>query len=102
MALQPKQIDDLNKEELMDLIVYHGQHPRITADKLFPGIPGRYKFLNIIRNYCWNKYTALNLPNDKDNRLKYIQICADIYCQLPDQFRIINIHLIPRRDPKCT
>lgn len=91
-----KQLDELNKEELLDLALYIEKHPHLAAKRLFNNAQARVKHTRSVKNYCWNKYTALYQKGP--TRSKYIQIAADIWCELPETFRQLDINLVPRRE----
>lgn len=90
-----KDLDDLNKEELIDLATYIEEHPHLAAKRLFNNTPARVKFARKVKNYCWNKYTALCVK--ATNQSKYIDIAVGIWCELPEAFKQIDIDLVPRR-----
>jgi hypothetical protein len=91
-----KNLDELNKEELLDLAAYIQKHPHLAAKRLFKNIDGRVKYTRHIMQYCWNKYTALH--QNGPTRSKYISIAVGIWSDLPVEFHLINIDLVPRRE----
>jgi hypothetical protein len=93
-----KCLDDLNKEELMDLAAYIENHPHLAAKRLFNNAQSRVKYTRQVKNYCWNKYTALY--QNGPTRIKYISIAAEIWSELPTTFHQLNIDLVPRRGVK--
>ena len=75
---------NLDQLELLTSLIGNGVRP-IRAGKLF--FPNKPKgFTNTtkdIRSYCWNKITSLKSDKCK-TRLKYLEICSEIFLNLPD------------------
>jgi hypothetical protein len=57
-----------------------GQRPQV-ANQWFPGVKGRYRLAKDVRNYLWNKLTAmgLRLKGNIVEAQRYEVICDRIY-----------------------
>ena len=92
--------DGCNRQELLDLAQYigNGTRPMAQAAALWPNefietIPdyspsepvGRLYVCKAIRNYCWNKATAMaqREQGQIQTAISYEQICETIYNRLP-------------------
>lgn len=90
-----KQLDDLNFNELLDVAIFIENNPHKAAKKLWPNEPARVKYARKVKNYCRNKAVALH--SGTHDKQKYISIVVDIWIDLPDVFKSLNIDLVPRR-----
>jgi len=82
--------DGMNEDEIKEWIAFIGQgyRPQV-AKQWFPGIKGQFEHTRNIRNYLWNKLSAI--ITRKAGRIQtamlYERICERIYNQLPPQAR---------------
>lgn len=62
-----------------------GQRPQV-AKQWFPGVKGQFKHTRNIRNYLWNKLTAISLrvEGNIESARQYEAICERIYATLPE------------------
>jgi hypothetical protein len=82
--------DGMSKEEIHEWIAYigNGQRPAV-AKRWFSGVAGQFKLVRDIRNYLWNKVTAMTCREEGKiaEALMYEDICDKIYKQLPHKIR---------------
>lgn len=82
---------EMDREELMKWIQFigNGRRPLNVANFWFPNERGRLIAVINLRQYLWNKYTAmgLRLAGNINRALEYEGICDRIYNRLPDYAR---------------
>lgn len=91
--MQYKTIDQLSKEECHHYWLWIGQgvRPITAARKFFPDRPAGYvNTTKNIRGYLINKYCALNMDLAWETRKIYIDICARIYIDLPQEAKLLE------------
>lgn len=78
--------DGMNQDEIVQWInaIGNGLRPAI-AKRWFPGVKGQYAHARAMRNYLWNKSTAMGcrLRGEIQTALQYEAICDRIYGELP-------------------
>lgn len=82
--------DTMSRDEIAQWLQFIGQGVRPqVARQWFPGQEGQYRHVRNMRNYLWNKLTAMSLRLDGhvDSAQRYEAICDRIYKQLPEQAR---------------
>lgn len=82
--------DGMHPDEIEQWIAFigNGQRPRV-AKQWFPGIKGQFRIVKDMRNYLWNKLTAMHCRAEGkiETALTYEKICDDIYANLPSNVR---------------
>ena len=78
--------DAMNQDEIQRWIEFigPGSHPTI-ARQWFTGQRGMFKHARAVRNYLWNKTTAIScrLEGKIETAQRYESICDRIYTELP-------------------
>ena len=78
--------DGMNESELHEWVAFIGSglRPRV-AKQWFPDMKDQFRHTRNVRNYCWNKLTAMACRKDGriNDAMKYEFICDRIYLELP-------------------
>lgn len=66
----------------------HGKRPSV-ANQWFPNTKGKFELVRNMRNYLWNKLTAMDLriAGNIQKALEYEAICDRIYNEFPMEVR---------------
>lgn len=79
--------DGMCSDEIEQWIAFigSGQRPRV-AKQWFPSMKDQFRHTRNIRNYLWNKLTAINcrLSGKIQEAMQYEAICDRIYKELPE------------------
>lgn len=79
--------DCMSTDEIMEWINFIGQglKPQV-AKQWFPEMKGQFKHTRNVRNYLWNKLTAIHCREMGmiQQAIKYETICDSIYASLPE------------------
>ena len=80
-----KTLDKLSKSEMEKLIaiIGNGVRPIKAANLFFPDYKYKTNYVKDIRNFCWNKITALNMNLHYETRNMYMMIANKIHFNLP-------------------
>lgn len=82
--------DGMTQAEIKEWIEFIGPgvRPRV-AKQWFPGMDGQFQHARSVRNYLWNKLTAMDcrVEGKIQEALQYEAICNRIYATLPDNAR---------------
>lgn len=86
------QLDDMNQEQLRKLAVFigNGVRPIKQFRVLYPDHRVEVQVIRDVRNYCYNKMTALNHGLLWETKRMYVEIAANIWCDLPSWAREID------------
>lgn len=80
--------DGMNPDEIMQWINFIGVGVRPqVAKQWFPEVKGQFRHVRNMRNYLWNKLTAMELRTIGriNDAIQYEKICDNIYAELPKE-----------------